>query len=140
MAITIYPNTPVNVAIVESTAERHHVWIDRDTIYLYTGSDCPQIIVCTGDDYLPYAPAPTEIDAQTYVNQMPDEQLDWALDQAFGSSPDPDTRRTLFRKSFSSPGVTVDFGDSSVSALQNKITQVEKGGGIVRIAPVAVRS
>ena len=42
MAITIYPNTPVNVAIVESTAERHHVWIDRDTIYLYTGSDCPQ--------------------------------------------------------------------------------------------------
>lgn len=129
MAITIYPNTPVNVAIVESTAERHHVWIDRDTIYLYTG-----------DDYLPYAPAPTEIDAQTYVNQMPDEQLDWALDQAFGSSPDPDTRRTLFRKFFSSPGVTVDFGDSSVSALQNKITQVEKGGGIVRIAPVAVRS
>lgn len=129
MAITIYPNTPVNVAIVESTAERHHVWIDRDTIYLYTG-----------DDYLPYAPAPTEIDAQTYVNQMPDEQLDWALDQAFGSSPDPDTRRTLFRKFFSSPGVTVDFGDSSVSALQNKITQAEKGGGIVRIAPVAVRS
>ena len=84
--------------------------------------------------------APTEVDAQTYVNQMPDEQLDWALDQAFGSSPDPDTRRTLFRKFFSSPGVTVDFGDSSVSALQNKITQAEKGGGIVRIAPVAVRS
>ena len=25
-------------------------------------------------------------------------------------------------------------------ALQNKITQAEKGGGIVRIAPVAVRS
>ena len=84
--------------------------------------------------------APTEVDAQTYVNQMPDEQLDWALDQAFGSSPDPDTRRTLFRKFFSSPGVTVDFGDSSVSALRNKITQAEKGGGIVRIAPVAVRS
>jgi len=84
--------------------------------------------------------APTEVDAQTYVNQMPDEQLDWLLDMAFGSSPDPDTRRTLFRKFFSSPGVTVDFGDSSVSALQNKITQAEKGGGIVRIAPVAVRS
>ena len=88
----------------------------------------------------PAEAAPTEVDAQTYVNQMPDEQLDWALDQAFGSSPDPDTRRTLFRKFFSSPGVTVDFGDSSVSALQNKITQAEKGGGIVRIAPVAVRS
>ncbi len=129
MAITKYQNTAENQDKAKATPDPKHIW-----------GDGVWIIVYTGDDYLPYAPAPTEIDAQTYVNQMPDEQLDWALDQAFGSSPDPDTRRTLFRKFFSSPGVTVDFGDSSVSALQNKITQAEKGGGIVRIAPVAVRS
>lgn len=129
MAITKYHNTAENQDKAKATPDPKQIWVDGVWIIVYTG-----------DDYLPYAPAPTEIDAQTYVNQMPDEQLDWALDQAFGSSPDPDTRRTLFRKFFSSPGVTVDFGDSSVSALQNKITQAEKGGGIVRIAPVAVRS
>ena len=129
MAITKYQNTAENQDKAKATPDPKHIWVDGVWIIVYTG-----------DDYLPYAPAPTEIDAQTYVNQMPDEQLDWALDQAFGSSPDPDTRRTLFRKFFSSPGVTVDFGDSSVSALRNKITQAEKGGGIVRIAPVAVRS
>ena len=129
MAITRYQNTAENQDKAKATPDPKQIWVDGVWIIVYTG-----------DDYLPYAPAPTEIDAQTYVNQMPDEQLDWALDQAFGSSPDPDTRRTLFRKFFSSPGVTVDFGDSSVSALQNKITQAEKGGGIVRIAPVAVRS
>lgn len=129
MAITKYQNTAENQDKAKATPDPKQIWVDGVWIIVYTG-----------DDYLPYAPAPTEIDAQTYVNQMPDEQLDWALDQAFGSSPDPDTRRTLFRKFFSSPGVTVDFGDSSVSALQNKITQAEKGGGIVRIAPVAVRS
>ena len=129
MAITKYHNTAENQDKAKATPDPKQIWVDGVWIIVYTG-----------DDYLPYAPAPTEIDAQTYVNQMPDEQLDWALDQAFGSSPDPDTRRMLFRKFFSSPGVTVDFGDSSVSALQNKITQAEKGGGIVRIAPVAVRS
>ena len=129
MAITKYNNTAENQDKAKAAPDPKQIWVDGVWIIVYTG-----------DDYLPYAPAPTEIDAQTYVNQMPDEQLDWALDQAFGSSPDPDTRRTLFRKFFSSPGVTVDFGDSSVSALQNKITQAEKGGGIVRIAPVAVRS
>ena len=111
MAITKYQNTTENQDKAKATPDPKQIWVDGVWIIVYTG-----------DDYLPYAPAPTEIDAQTYVNQMPDEQLDWALDQAFGSSPDPDTRRTLFRKFFSSPGVTVDFGDSSVSALQNKIT------------------
>lgn len=129
MAILVFNNTEEGRRQADAVVGPKHEWLDN-----------VRIIVYTGEDYLPYAPAPTEVDAQTYVNQMPDEQLDWALDQAFGSSPDPDTRRTLFRKFFSSPGVTVDFGDSSVSALQNKITQAEKGGGIVRIAPVAVRS
>ena len=130
---TTYPNTAAGYAQAIADHGESNLLVDpfADTITVKPAEAAP------ADRY---APAPTEIDAQTYVNQMPDEQLDWALDQAFGSSPDPDTRRTLFRKFFFSPGVTVDFGDSSVSALQNKITQAEKGGGIVRIAPVAVRS
>ena len=125
MTTTTYPNTAAGYAQAVADHGEANLLVDP---FAHT-------ITVKPDDT-----APTEVDAQTYVNQMPDEQLDWALDQAFGSSPDPDTRRTLFRKFFSSPGVTVDFGDSSVSALQNKITQAEKGGGIVRIAPVAVRS
>ena len=129
MSVLVFNNTEEGRRQADAVVGPKHEWLDN-----------VRIIVYTGEDYLPYAPAPTEVDAQAYVNQMPDDQLDRLLDMAFGQSPDSDTRRTLFRKFFSSPGVTVDFGDSSVSALQNKITQAEKGGGIVRIAPVAVRS
>ena len=75
--------------------------------------------------------APTEVDAQTYVNQMPDDQLDWLLDMAFGQSPDSDTRRTLFRKFFSSPSVQINLNDAPVAAVQSKIEQAVKGGGIL---------
>ena len=101
MAITKYHNTAENQDKAKATPDPKQIWVDGVWIIVYTG-----------DDYLPYAPAPTEIDAQTYVNQMPDEQLDWALDQAFGSSPDPDTRRTLFRKFFSSPSVQINLNDA----------------------------
>lgn len=120
MSVLVFNNTDEGRRQADAVAGPKHEWVDN-----------VRIIVYTGDDYLPYAPAPTEVDAQTYVNQMPDEQLGWLLGQAFGPSPDPETRRTLLRKIFSSPGVTVDLGDASVSAVQNKIAQAEKGGGIL---------
>ena len=87
MTTTTYPNTAAGYAQAVAEHGEANLLVDP---FAHT-------ITVKPDDT-----APTEVDAQTYVNQMPDEQLDWALDQAFGSSPDPDTRRTLFRKFFSS--------------------------------------
>lgn len=42
MAKITYENTPENLAIAEATPKPCHVWIDRDTIYVFTGVDCPQ--------------------------------------------------------------------------------------------------
>ena len=87
MSVLVFNNTEEGRRQADAVVGPKHEWLDN-----------VRIIVYTGEDYLPYAPAPTEVDAQTYVNQMPDDQLDWLLDMAFGQSPDSDTRRTLFRK------------------------------------------
>ena len=120
MSVLVFNNTDDGRRQADAVAGPKHEWVDN-----------VRIIVYTGEDYLPYAPAPTEVDAQTYVNQMPDEQLDWVLDMAFGQSPDPEIRRTLFRKFFSSPGVQIDLNDAPVAAVQTKIEQAAKGGGIL---------
>ena len=120
MSVLVFNNTEEGRRQADAVVGPKHEWLDN-----------VRIIVYTGEDYLPYAPAPTEVDAQTYVNQMPDDQLDWVLDMAFGQSPDSDTRRTLFRKFFSSPSVQINLNDAPVAAVQSKIEQAVKGGGIL---------